>query len=112
MLCLILFILLGYVIKSYYKEFDIAEEAIVNKYILTEFLKQTTEVLSEERTIICLKNAVKICVNKDLIHFTVTPANGVGSEIIENCDECDIAAKILYKQYVEGDKNNEEEGEY
>lgn len=106
-----MFILLRYVTKAYYEEFDIAEKNIVNKYIFTEFLKQTTEVLSEERTIICLKNAFKICVNKDLIHFTVTPANETGNEIIENNDEYDIAAKILYRQYIEDNKNNEE-GEY
>jgi hypothetical protein len=104
-LCLILFILLRYITKAYYKEFDIAD---VNKHIFTEFLKQTTEVLSEETIIICLKNAVKICVNKNLIHFTITPVSGAGNEIIENNNECDIAAKILYKQYIEDNKNNEE----
>lgn len=106
-----MFILLRYVTKAYYEEFDIAEKNMVNKYIFTEFLKQTTEAFSEKAATICLKNAVKICVNKDLIHFTVTPANEAGNKIIENNDEYDIAAKILYKQYIEDDKNNEE-GEY
>lgn len=110
-LCSILFVLLKYVTKIYYKELNTSAKNIINKYIFTEFFKQITGFLSKETIIVCLENAIKICENNDLIQFDVFPKDASSNIKIENVDKYNIAAKGLYKQYTKSNTNYDEEGD-
>lgn len=111
-LCFILFVLLRYATKVYYKELDASANNIVNKYIFTEFFKQITELLPKETIIICLGNAIKICENNDLIQFDILSKNAMENIKIEQADRYNIAAKVLYKHYTENDIRCEEKGDH
>lgn len=110
-LCSILFVLLKYVTKIYYKELNMSAKNIINKYIFTEFFKQITDLLSKETIITCLENAIKICENNDLIQFDVFPKDASSDIKIEKVDKYNIAAKGLYKQYTKSNTNYDEEGD-
>ncbi|MCM1478760.1 MAG: hypothetical protein NC085_03605 [Muribaculaceae bacterium] len=75
----------------------------VNEYIFKEFFKQTTEFLSKEILIVCLKNAIKICENKKYLQAEVKPRDASANIDMEKINKYDIIAEKLYERFLTDD---------